>query len=265
MPALAVHQVATVKRFGIRFSSGLSVAVCAVLMTAVVAAWILYLQSQGRSPAALNMPDMGMADVAKFWAFPVLQASGLIGLLFAYVSMLLGLCQSRGSANSMAISHRLHRQIALAVIGLVLTHVGSTILDAMGNTWESVLIPDQVAATGWPAATWGFNLGIVAVYVLLLVAPTFYLRAVLGRRRWQLLHRFVLVFYVLSIWHALILGLEVSYYGWIRPMVWLGQIPVLVLLMLRIRRSSCTAVGTVAVLAIVVIVVSGNAGFIQTV
>jgi DMSO/TMAO reductase YedYZ heme-binding membrane subunit len=108
----------------------------------------------------------------------------------------------------------------------------------MGNTWQSVLLPGAVAATGWPAAVWGFNTGILAFYALLLLAPTFYARRRIGIRRWRFLHRFVLLFYGLSVWHALILGLDVSYYGWIRPTIWLAQVPLLALVIARIRQPA---------------------------
>ncbi len=102
-----------------------------------------------------------MTDIGKYWAFPVLQASGLTGLVFAYLSVLLGLQQSGRAVSWFPLTYRqinrIHRQVSLIVIGLVLIHVVATVFDAMGNTWQSVLLPGAVAATGWPAAVWGFN------------------------------------------------------------------------------------------------------------
>jgi methionine sulfoxide reductase heme-binding subunit len=200
-------------------------------------AWILGLQAEGKSAAALNMPDMGMTDVGKYWAFPVLQASGLIGLLFAYGTIVVGLMQSSRYAKRFGL-HQLHRQLSLMVIGFVLVHVAATVLDAMGQTWITVLIPGQVASTGWPEAEWGFNTGIFALYALLLTAPTFYLRRRIGVGRWKILHRFVLAFYVLSLWHALLLGLDISHYQWIRAAIWLAQLPLQALLALRLREKT---------------------------
>lgn len=98
------------------------------------------------------------------------------------------------------------------------------------------------------------------------------------------MHRFVLVFYVLSIWHTLILGLDVSFYGWIRPVIWLAQIPLLILLIRRLiaplrssaKRSSAghralataryvfitSSLAGIALIAFIVI--SGNSAFIKT-
>ena len=233
-------------------------------------AWIWTLQAEGRSAAALDMADMGMTDVDKYWAFPVLQASGLIGLLFAYVTILVGLMQSSWYAKRFGL-HQLHRQLSLMVIGLVLVHIAATVFDAMGNSWITVLIPGQVAATGWPEAEWGFDTGIFALYALLLTAPTYYLRHRIGVGRWKILHRFVVVFYVLALWHTFLLGLDVSHYQWVRPAIWLAQIPLLVLLVSRLRetgalgRRSSVALSAAAVTAVCLLVVTGNSGFIPTV
>jgi methionine sulfoxide reductase heme-binding subunit len=268
--------------------SRFGVALTAAVATAGAYGWLLNLQTQGRSAAALNMPDMGMTDMGKYWAFPVLQATGLTGLVYAYLSVVLGLQQSgrlaRRSPATYRLINRIHRQTSLTVIGLVLVHMTATVLDAMGNTWQTVLIPGAVAETGWPEAVWGFNAGIIAFYTLLLVAPTFYIRRTIGMRRWQFLHRFVLMFYGLSVSHALILGLDVSHYAWIRPTVWLAQIPLLAMLIVRVHgaarassrfsqarpiavagRYTVIAVSGAAIVAVVLIVTTGHSGFIQTV
>ena len=173
------------------FWSRFGVMLTAVATTLAVYSWIVNLQAHGRSAAALNMPEMGMTDIGKYWASPVLQASGLTGLLFAYLSVLLGLQQSGRAGSWFPLTYRqinrIHRQVSLMVIGLVLIHVAATVFDAMGNTWQSVLIPGAVAATGWPGAVWGFNTGIFAFYALLLLAPTFYVRRRMGIRRWRFL------------------------------------------------------------------------------
>jgi methionine sulfoxide reductase heme-binding subunit len=232
--------------------------------------WIWRLQAEGRSAAALDMSDMGMTDIDKYWAFPVLQASGLIGLLFAYITVLIGLAQSNRYTKRFSI-HRLHRQLSLMVVGLVLVHVAATALDAMGNTWVTVLIPGRVAETGWPEAEWGFDTGIFALYALLLVAPTFYLRRLIGAGRWRVLHRFVLIFYVLALWHALILGLDLSHYRWARPVIWLAQVPLVVLLLSRLRgagtigRRGMIALSAAVIVAVGLLVATGNSDFIRTI
>ena len=269
--------------------SALLITTAGVVVTLALYVWIARLQSQDRSPAALAMSSMHMNQMARFWSFPVLQASGLAGLLFAYLTAILGLQQSGRAASWFPLGYRqidrTHRQLSLLVIGLVAVHVLATALDAMGDSWKTVLIPGQWASQGWPQAVWGYNAGIFAVYILVLVAPTYYLRRMVGLSRWRFVHRFVLVFYGLSVWHALVLGLDVGYYSWLRPLIWLLQVPLLALLIRRLRgplrsdrkisgsrrlallatRYGLQALSAAAILAIVALVVTGHSGLVATV
>lgn len=249
--------------------------------------WLIYSQqSHGTSPGAVAMPDMGMTDMTTYWSFPILQASGLVGLVTAWISVGLGLQQSRKSSRFLGMDYRtidqVHRQVALLTLGLVIVHVVATAFDAMGDSWRSVLWFNGWA-TDWPDANWGYNIGVFAFYTLLLLGPTFYLRRRMGVNRWKFLHRFILVFYVLSVWHALILGLDVAAYAWVRPVIWLAQIPLLWFLSRRFttlaqanRAAGRGAIGYLTSMAIVVasyvamvaclaIVVTGRSDFILTV
>ena len=244
------------------------------LLTAVpIYAWIAVLQSHGRSAAALSMPTMGMSRMGVFWAFPVLQASGLAALLWAFVGVALGLAESGRTIAWLPLRRRdldrLHRYISLLVIGLIAVHVAATAMDAMGDSWITVLIPQE---EGWTAARWAYDLGIVAFYLSLLLGPTYYLRRFIGPRGWRFAHRFVLVVYILSVWHTLIIGADVQHYGWMRPALWLAQVPLLALFCYRLispaarsrtavavaTRYGLAAVGAAAAIAIVAIVATGD-------
>lgn len=265
--------------------SGAIVFGAGIVSTIALYLYLAHLQSHGRSAAAIGMSDMGMANMSKFWAFPILQASGLTGLFFAYLSALLGLQQSGRRASWLPLTYRqvdwLHRQISLLVIGLVLVHVVSTAFDAMGDTWKTVLVPGA-ESSNWPAAAWGYNAGIFSFYLLLLLAPTFYARRGIGANRWRFAHRFVLVFYILAVWHTLILGADVGYYSWIRPVVWLAQLPLLALFVRRMTqparagelkaggwragvRHLLVATSALAAVAIAMVVLSGQSGFIANI
>ena len=218
--------------------SAITVFVIGGLLTVVLAAKINLLQSIGKSAAAIAMAaDMDMRKMGTYWSFPILQSSGLVGLLFAYVGALLGLWQAinktAGRSATLTIE-RVHRHVALFVVVLVLVHMVATALDAMGDSWRTVLIPGTWAKQGWAAAVTGYNTGIAAAYLLVLVGPSYYLRSRLRPNCWRFVHRLVLGFYLLSIWHSMILGLDLAHYAWLRPMIWLAQIPLLVLLMARI-------------------------------
>ena len=269
--------------------SALSVMAVGLLATFLVYRWIYELQAHGVSPAALAMADMDMKDMHKYWSFPILQASGLVGLFFAYFSVLLGLQQSgrmivRSPSRYRQIN-RLHRHLSLVVVTLVVVHVIATAADAMGDSWKTVLVPGQWTRD-WPEAVTGYNTGIIATYLLLVLGPTYYyIRRKIGTSRWRFLHRVVPVFYILSFWHAMILGLDIPYYAWIRPVMWLSQVPLLYLLMRRLRGSivrlqhattlgdrlakiTCMglfATSAAAIIAIPILVLTGHSGFIATV
>jgi len=249
------------------------VALLGLLTVAPIYGWIAVLQSHGRSAAALSMPTMGMSRMGVFWAFPVLQASGLAALLWAFAGVALGLAESGRSIRWLPLRRRdldrLHRYISLLVIGLIAVHVAATALDAMGDSWVTVLVPQQ---EGWTAARWAYDLGIVALYLSLLLGPTYYLRRFIGSRGWRFAHRFVLVVYILSVWHTLIIGADIQHYGWMRPALWLAQVPLLALFCYRLispaarsrtafavaTRYGLAAVGAAAAIAIIVIVATGD-------
>lgn len=271
----------------VKLGPAVLVTVAGVVPTVLICLGIYHLQAHGLSAAAISMASsMNMADMRKYWAFPILQASGLTGIAFAYVSVILGLMQMGGiNRPSPAAYQRLnlyHRYVSLLVVALVVIHVIATVFDAMGDSWKTVLIPGQWVQNGWPEGAFGYNLGIIATYLLLLLGPTFYVRRLVGSARWYVLHRFAAVFYVLSFWHAMVLGLDVAYYGWLRPAMWLLQIPLLVLLMVRLqavtfrpssdRRMLVVAIcggllvaSAAAIVAILALVLTGHSGFIQNV
>jgi predicted ferric reductase len=268
--------------------SVLTVFLVAAVLTLLIAGQIYRLQASGRSAAAIAMAaDMDMRDTGKYWSFPILQASGLVALAFAYVAALLGLWQAIGKSAHLQYARieRLHRHVSWVVVTLILIHVLATTLDAMGDNWRTVLIPGTWATQGWPAAVTGYNTGIAATYLLLGVAPTYYLRQMIGSSRWRIVHRAVLIFYVLSIWHAMTLGLDLAYYSWMRPLIWLLQLPLLALLMIRLHRlawaesagtrsanlavritcSTLFVVCAMVAIGLLLLVLTGRAGFIATV
>ena len=267
--------------------TALGVAAAGIVVTLPLYLFIAHEQSHGRSPAALQMSTMGMSDMRTFWAFPILQASGLAGLLFAWGSVFLGLQQSGRVASWLRLDYRqvdrLHRYLSLLVITLVGVHVISTLFDAMGDDWRTVFLLNQWKHLGWAAADTGYDTGVIAMYVLAVTAPTFYVRRGIGAGRWRVLHRLVIVSYALSIWHALILGIDVAHYAWLRPLIWLAQIPLLALLARRVLqparageiarggavttglRYAVVALSIAGIIAVLAVVLSGNSGFVTPV
>lgn len=249
--------------------SAVLVAVSGGLTTLPFYVLLQHQQEQGRSAAALGMASMHMERMDVFWAFPTLQATGIAALIWSYAGVLLGLLESGRRPSwwrwSRGAMNRTHRHVSLVVLGLVLVHAIATAYDAMGDNWLTAFVPWQ---SSWTEAVPAYNLGIFALYFAVLLGPTYYLRRTVGPARWRFLHRFVLVVYVLSVWHTLLLGLDFSYYPWVRLVTWLAQIPLLALFARRLLqpgdsrgyavRFGVGAAGVVAIPSILVLVLTGN-------
>ncbi|UYM25891.1 hypothetical protein NQP46_31925 [Streptomyces albus] len=81
-------------------------------------------------------------------------------------------------------------------------------------------------------------IGQAALYLAVPLGLLFYVRHRIGPRTWRRLHRFVLAVYVLSVWHTLLYGTNVWYGEWPRTVLWLLQIPVALLLVVRLARPA---------------------------
>jgi predicted ferric reductase len=260
-----------------------------IFSAAWLTSWIYGLQEQGLSPAAIAMSaHMDMTDMNQYWSFPLLQASGLAALIFSYCSIILGILPyalHKNFINSIGNANFWHRHFSILVLILILVHMVATAMDSMGDSWKTVLLFSQWAEQGWPEAVLGYNLGIAAFYILLLLGPTYYALHSSGYAKWKILHRFIFLFYALSLFHALILGLDIAYYSWIRPFLWAIQVPLFALVIIRVSRylnsfknadnflgkfTKISLVFTrvacvVFIVSIAYIVFSGNSGFIKTV
>jgi len=192
-----------------------------------------HLQAQDRSAPALEMASMHMNRGTKFWAVPLLQASGFAALIWAYLGLALGLLETAAATRrrwlplTPSARVRLHRQISLLVLGLVLVHAVATACDAMGDNLLTAFVPFQEK---YQPVVWSFDLGIFALYLALLVGPTYYARRWVGAKRWRIIHRLAGIVYLLALWHTLLIGDDVAHYSWVHPLIWLLQIPLLLLL-----------------------------------
>ncbi len=210
----------------------------ALLLTAAVGGLTLVLRASDRT---------GQGPVAPL----VVQASGLAALLWAYAALLLGLLVStrpprpsmpsrpggrrrrphRSALRWRAGTVTLHRQLSMAVIALTLAH-------ALTFAWATPEGSVVVALVPWTAAyqQLGYTLGVLALYLAVILGPSFYLRRRIGRRTWLVAHQLAAVSYALSLWHALFLGSDLRAEGVPRTLTWAAQLPLLVLLVARLQR-----------------------------
>ncbi|HEX3615426.1 MAG TPA: ferric reductase-like transmembrane domain-containing protein [Solirubrobacteraceae bacterium] len=213
------------------------VLVLGVLTVAVFYFPIRHLQAHDASAPAETMKSMRMYRLNVFWSFPLLQAAGFAALIWAYLGLCLGLLEAGPTGRwrwlplSSAARVRLHRHISLLVLGLILVHAVATAFDAMGDNLLTAFVPWE---EGYKPVVFSFVLGIFALYLALLVGPTYYVRRRIGVKRWQIVHRLAGVVYVLALWHTLIVGDDVAYYSWVHPLIWLLQIPLLALFVQRL-------------------------------
>jgi sulfoxide reductase heme-binding subunit YedZ len=77
------------------------------------------------------------------------------------------------------------------------------------------------------------SVGIVALYLAVLVGPSYYLRDRIGTRTWRLTHRFLVpAVYVLSVWHTLLYGSDVK--GSLFFVLWAMQVLVIIAFLFRV-------------------------------
>lgn len=273
--------------------SALTVLALGALTVLAIYLPIRHLQAHDHSAPALEMPSMHMYRTNIFWAMPLVQAAGFAALIWAYLGLVLGLLEAGPAARwrrlplTSEARVRLHRHVSLLVLGLILVHAVATACDAMGDNLLTAFVP---FTEHYAPARFAFDLGIFALYLAVLVGPTYYVRRWVGANRWRVIHRLAGIVYVLALWHTLIVGDDVAHYSWLHPLIWLLQIPLLGVLVLRLlgqgqtgrdraasRRSPRAAasprgalvrgtsltlagVGALAIVGVVVLVVSGSYG-----
>ncbi|MCM2389013.1 ferric reductase-like transmembrane domain-containing protein [Streptomyces albipurpureus] len=220
----------------------------ALAVTAVVFA-VLYARIEAKTSSTVTVMPF-MADTGAFWMYFLSQAFGWSALLWAWGTVVLGLLLSGPRPARLPLSgprlERLHRTTSLNTIALIFAHAllfaaelihhsKDSWLGALGTTFVEVFVPGGYdSGTGRIA----IPVGQAALYLALPLGLLFYVRHRIGPRTWRAMHRFVLVVYVLSVWHTLLYGTNVWYDGWFRTTVWLLQLPIAALFLMRLLRPA---------------------------
>ncbi|PJE94484.1 iron reductase [Streptomyces carminius] len=221
-------------------------ATAALVITAGLFAWLYARVESGTSMTLQVMPYL--ADADQYWMYWLCQAFGWSGLLWAWITVVLGLARSSARPGWLRVSavriERWHRTTSLTTIGLMTAHAAMFFAELVranedGKGWAGrlstafaeVFVPGVYSSgTGRTAIL----LGLLALYLAVPLGLAYYLRRATGARLWRALHRFVVVVYVLSVWHTLLYGTNVWYDGAFRTTVWLLQVPVAALLLARL-------------------------------
>ncbi|MFI1935928.1 ferric reductase-like transmembrane domain-containing protein [Streptomyces purpureus] len=218
----------------------------------VTVAVFLLLYARMRSGTSATVAVMPfMADPDTFWMYLLSQAFGWSGLLWAWGTVMLGLLRSGPGAGRpripRSVLERWHRTSSLTTMALMAAHAlmfavelvrydaGTAWLPRLWGAFADSFVP------GWYDSGTGrlaIPIGLGALYLAVPLGLLFYVRHRIGANTWRRLHRFVIVVYVLSVWHTLLYGTNVWYDGWPRTALWLLQVPVAVLLLVRLLRPA---------------------------
>ncbi|MEU9215824.1 ferric reductase-like transmembrane domain-containing protein [Streptomyces sp. NPDC048376] len=229
--------------------SALPDATAAVVVTALVFALLYARMESGASDTVAVMPFMD--DPGTYWMYLLSQAFGWSGLLWAWGTVMLGLLLSGPRPTRLPVSRqvleRWHRTTSLTTMALMTAHAlmfaaelvrYETEVDWAERLWVGFA---DTFVPGWYDSGTGriaIPLGQGALYLAIPLGLLFYVRHRIGANTWRRLHRFVIVVYVLSVWHTLLYGTNVWYGEWPRTVLWLLQLPVAALLLLRLLRPA---------------------------
>lgn len=169
-----------------------------------------------------------------FW-WLVSRASGVVALVLITLSVLMGLAMASRVLPPGALKRtvaRLHEHVALTALAAIGLHG----LSLLGDQWlkpglRGIAVP---FALGYRPGFTG--VGVIAGYLAVLVGPSFYLRRLVGAKRWRKVHRVSILVWALSAVHTLGAGSD-GHRVWLRAVVLLPVVPLAYLLVLRILRG----------------------------
>ncbi|QXE33086.1 ferric reductase-like transmembrane domain-containing protein [Streptomyces sp. GMY02] len=220
----------------------------ALAVTAAVFA-LLYARIKAKTSSTVTVMPF-MADAGGFWMYFLSQAFGWAALLWAWTTVVLGLLLSGPRPARLPLSaqrlERLHRTTSLNTIALIIGHAlffAAELVRHDTSGWFSRLwtaFVESFVPGGYDSGTGqiAIPVGQAALYLAIPLGLLFYVRHRIGPKTWRVLHRFVIVVYVLSVWHTLLYGTNVWYDGWFRTSVWLLQLPIAALLLARLLRPA---------------------------
>jgi len=156
------------------------------------------------------------ADTHLFWY--IARAAGLGAYLVLFINVCLGLgvhtrIVDRVLARWQAVD--LHQFTALLALGLLGVHLAALLADHfIGFTLPQLLVPFASPYRPVPTA-----FGVVALYLLVAITASFWMRQRIGQRAWRTLHYATFGAYVLALLHGLLAGTDAST-GWGWALYW---------------------------------------------
>lgn len=227
-------------------------ATAALVLTLAIFGLLYWRVAAGASATIEVMPYL--ADAPLYWMYWLCQAFGWAGLLWAWITVMLGLVRSSRRPGWMPVStarlERWHRTTSLTTIGLMFAHAFWFFAELIRENADGLPLPallwsafvDVWVPGGYATGTGriAILIGLLALYLAVPLGLAFYARRWMSPRVWQTLHASIVVVYVLSVWHTLLYGTNVWYDGAFRTTIWLLQLPVAALLLVRLLAPART-------------------------
>lgn len=169
-----------------------------------------------------------------FWY--ISRAAGFTAYALLTLSVCLGLLVRTRLLDALVARWRsfdLHQFTALLALGFVALHVFSLLGDHyIGFQLDQLLVP--LASPYRPAQV---ALGIIALYLLVVVVGSFYVRRAIGYGTWRAIHYATFGLFVLVLAHGILAGTD-SGESWARAIYWGTGLLVAALTLWRARRGS---------------------------
>ncbi|MFE7135041.1 ferric reductase-like transmembrane domain-containing protein [Streptomyces sp. NPDC057638] len=220
----------------------------ALVVTAAVFA-LIYARIEAKTSSTVTVMPF-MADAGGFWVYFLSQAFGWSALLWAWGTVIIGLLLSGTRPAWLRIPgpklERLHRTTSINTMALMAAHAIFFAVELVRHdkdAWHAAAVTAFIEAFvpgGYDSGTGkvAIPVGQAALYLAIPMGLLFYARHRIGPKTWRVMHRFVIVTYVLSVWHTLLYGTNVWYDGAFRTTIWLLQLPIAVLLLIRLARPA---------------------------
>ena len=175
------------------------------------------------------------AEPKAYWFLS--RASALVAYGLLWLAMVFGLLMSGRLAPARpggASTFELHQHASLLGLAFALFHA----LILMGDAYihyglRQVLVP--FSSSGFKPLWVG--LGQVGIYLLAIITFSFYVRPLIGRQLWRLIHMLSFVLFALALGHGLYSGSD-SQQGWVKAIYWASGIVVLFLAIYRILMAA---------------------------
>jgi len=130
----------------------------------------------------------------------VSRSFGVVALVLVSATLPIGLSFGRrlAAARRRAQIRAVHMTLSVCALAVITLHVATL----MGAAQLAPDVGRLLVPALWPYRRTATALGVISVYVLLLLGPTYFARRSLGLRRWNIAHRFIAVGLALAIVHV---------------------------------------------------------------